>query len=212
VPTPPTTPLPPPHLRPADLADASDNDFLAAAMRRAQVLRRRAGMSPRTRLMDWGCGAGQLAIGIRHLMGGVAEYHGVDARPEFLDWAQEHLADDRHCFTLVEPGSVTYDLPADPGSVDLLVTGDAFTQLVTADVTGWATSIAALLAPRARVVMSAWVAQGVPDSEEREGRPDDVTYERGFFESTLYAAGLTVEEYVHSQETHGPSFYVLAHR
>ncbi len=62
------------------------------------------------------------------------------------------------------------------------------------------------------MVVTAWVAQGVPDVEERDGRPDDVTYERGFFESTLYAAGLTVEEYVHGRETHGPSLYVLAHR
>jgi hypothetical protein len=145
-------------------------------------------------------------------MGHVADYHGVDVRAEHLAWAREHLADDHHRFTLVDAVDRVYDIPAEPESVDLLYAGAAFTHFVTADVTGWATSIAAVLAPRARVVMTAWVAQDVPDSEEKVGRPDDVAYERGFFEATLYDAGLTVEEYVHGRETHGPSLYVLAHR
>ncbi len=205
-------PLPPPRLRGGGPAEISDGDYLAGAMREAQVLRRRAGLGPRTRVLDWGCGAGRLAIGIRHLTGHVADYHGVDVRAENLEWARDHLADDHHRFTLVETADRVYDIPAEPESVDLLYTGAAFTHFVTADVTGWATSIAAVLAPRARVVLTAWVAQDVPDSEEKVGRPDDVTYERGFFEATLYDAGLTVEEYVHGRETQGPSLYVLAHR
>ena len=208
----PGIPLPPPRLRTDAPPGASDGDFLADAMRAAQVLRRRAGLAPRTRLLDWGCGSGRLAIGIRHLMGHVADYHGVDHRPEHVAWARDHLGDEHHRFTLFEPGAVAYQLPTEPESVDLLYTGAAFTHYVTADVTGYAAAIAAVLAPRGRAVMTAWVEQNVPDSEERRGEPADVTYERGFFEATLYQAGLTVEEYVHGRETQGPSFYVLAQR
>lgn len=206
------TPLPPARLRSDAPGEVSDGDYLAGAMRTAQVIRRRAGLGPRTRLLDWGCGPGRLAIGIRHLMGSIADYHGVDHRPDHVAWAEENLGDQHHRFTLFEPGAVAYQLPTEPESVDLLYTGAAFTHYVTADVTGYARAIASVLAPRGRAVMTAWVAQEVPDSEEKRGVPDDVTYERGFFEATLYEAGLTVEEYVHSREMHGPSFYVLAQR
>ena len=125
---------------------------------------------------------------------------------------EEHLGDEHHRFTLVDPPDATYDLPAEPESVDLLYTGAHFAHLVTADVTGYAEAIASVLSRRGRAVLSAIVAQDVPDSLEQEGEAAGVAYERGFFEATLYEAGLTVEEYVHGRETHGRSFYVLALR
>ena len=69
----PAIPLPPYTLRMGGQHFKKDSDFVNAGVRDARVLRRRAGLGPRKRVLDWGCGAGRLAIGIKHLMGNVAD-------------------------------------------------------------------------------------------------------------------------------------------
>ena len=73
-------------------ADVTDESLMArlfvnAGVRDVRQLRQRAGLGRRKRVLDWGCGAGRLAVGIKHLLGHVEDYHGVDVQPALIEWA-----------------------------------------------------------------------------------------------------------------------------
>lgn len=222
-------PLPPPELRMGGRHFRKDEDFVAAAVRDVRVLRRRAGLGRRKRVLDWGCGAGRLAIGIKHELGHVEDYHGVDVQPRLLEWARDHLTDEHTRFTLVDArnarynpdGTPSYEIPADDASVDVLYAYSVLSHMLADDVAGYTATIARVLAPRGRAWLTAFVEDDVPDCVEN---PDDyrkldwsgalhcVRYDRRFFEDTLWRSGLAVEEFVHGRETDGQSMYVLRRR
>lgn len=222
-------PLPPHSLRMGGKHFKKDADFIAAGVRDAKVLRRRAGLGPRKRVLDWGCGAGRLAVGIKHLMGSVADYHGVDIQPELLNWAKDNLTDEHTRFTLVDAhnarynpdGVASFDIPAEPGSVNVLYAYSVFSHMTADDVAGYGRTIASILALEGRAMMTAYVEQDVPDCEENpagygqldwKGALHCVRFERTFFERTLWDGGLAVAEFVHGRETDGQSLYVFKRR
>lgn len=224
-----SVPLPPPRLRMGGAHFRKDADFVEAGVRDVRLLRRRAGLTRKSRLLDWGCGAGRLAIGVRHLLGNVAEYHGIDVQPELLDWARDNLSDAHTRFTLVDQrnerynpdGDETFAIPAAPESVDVLYSYSVFSHMLPADVAGYSATIARILAPEGRALMTAFVEDGVPDCTENptdyrklewKGALHCVRYDRRFFESTVYDAGLSVDEFVYGRETDGQSMYVLRRR
>ena len=219
-------PLPPIELRMGGAHFREDTDFVAAAIRDVALLQRHAGLTRESRLLDWGCGAGRLAVGIRQSLGHVRDYHGVDIQPTLLTWAQDHLTDEHTRFTLVDArnerynpdGTPTYDIPAETGSVDVLYAYSVFSHMLEADVRGYARTIASCLAPHGRAVMTAFVENDVPDCEENpaeyrklpwKGRLHCVRFDRQFFEGLLWDAGLAVDEFVYGRETDGQSLYSL---
>lgn len=222
-------PLPPYSLRMGGLHFKKDVAFVRAGVRDTRVLRQRAGLTEDSRVLDWGCGAGRLAIGIKHLMGHVADYHGVDIQPDLLTWAKDHLSDDHMRFTLVDAhnarynpdGTPSFEIPADDGSVDVLYAYSVFSHMLTHDIAGYGATIARILAPEGRAWMTAFVEEDVPDCVENptdylklewSGALHCVRFDRRFFERTLWEAGLAVEEFVYGKETDGQSMYVLRRR
>lgn len=222
-------PLPPRRMRMGGAHFRRNKGFVEGGIRDVRLLRRRAGLRADSRLLDWGCGAGRLAVGVKALMGHLADYHGVDVQSDLIAWAQANLADEHTRFTLVDQhnerynptGTPTFDIPADPGSVDVLYSYSVFSHMLTDDVAGYSATIASLLAPEGRAVMTAFVEDDVPDCVENPGdyRKLDwkgalhcVRFDRRFFEATLWDAGLAVAEFVHGQETDGQSLYVLRRR
>lgn len=218
--------LPPMALRMGGAHFRQDTDFVAAAIRDVALLQRHAGLTRESRLLDWGCGAGRLAVGIRQSLGHVRDYHGVDVQPSLLDWARDHLTDDHTRFSLVDQrnerynpeGRVDFEIPADPGSVDVLYAYSVFSHMLEPDVRGYARTIASILAPQGRAVMTAFVENAVPDCEENpdeyrklawKGRLHCVRFDRQFFERLLWDAGLAVDEFVYGRETDGQSLYSL---
>lgn len=222
-------PLPPPRLRMGGAHFRKDADFIKAGVRDVRLLRRRAGLTRKSRLLDWGCGAGRLAIGVRHLLGNIEEYHGVDVQPELLDWARDNLTDAHTRFTLVDQrnerynpdGDKTFAIPAQPGSVDVLYSYSVFSHMLARDVAGYSATIAKILAPEGRAMMTAFVEEDVEDCTENptdyrklewKGALHCVRFNRRFFEATVYDAGLAVDEFVYGRETDGQSMYVLRRR
>ena len=222
-------PLPPQDLRMGGAHFLEDADFVEGGVRDVRVLRRRAGLTRESRLLDWGCGAGRLAIGVKTLLGHVEDYHGIDIQPHLLEWARDNLTDEHTRFTLVDAqnkrynpsGTTSYEIPAEPGSVDVFYAYSVFSHMLADDVAGYSRTIASLLAPRGRAWLTAFVEEDVPDCVENprdyrklrwRGPLHCVRYERRFFESTLWDAGLAVTEFVHGRETDGQSMYVLKRR
>jgi cyclopropane fatty-acyl-phospholipid synthase-like methyltransferase len=219
-------PLPPIELRMGGAHFREDTDFVAAAIRDVALLQRHAGLTRESRLLDWGCGAGRLAVGIRQSLGHVRAYHGVDVQPDLLDWAHENLTDEHTRFTLVDQrnerynpdGTSSFEIPAEAGSVDVLYAYSVFSHMLERDVRGYAGTIAAILAPQGRALMTAFVENDVPACEENpaeyrklpwKGRLHCVRYDRQYFETLLWDAGLAVDEFVYGRETDGQSLYSL---
>ena len=119
-------PLPPPGMRMGGPHFRPDAAFVAAAARDVHRLTRLADLAPTSRLLDWGCGAGRLAVGIRSVLGHVADYHGVDVQPDLIAWAQANLADQHTRFTWVDLVNARYNpggtaaraIPTADGPVD----------------------------------------------------------------------------------------------
>ena len=222
-------PLPPLALRMGGAHFREDADFVAAAIRDVALLQRHAQLTRTSRLLDWGCGAGRLAVGVKQALGHVRDYHGVDVQPKLLTWAADHLTDEHTRFTLVDQRNERYNpdgvadfaIPADSGSVDVLYAYSVFSHMLEADVRGYAATIARILAPQGRAVMTAFVEDGVLDCEENppgygplswKGRLHCVRFDRAFFEAAVWEAGLAVDEFVYGRETDGQSLYSLRRR
>lgn len=220
-------PLPPAKFRMGGAHFRSDQKFVAGAVRDVRRLVRRAGLTTDSRLLDWGCGAGRLAVGVKQELGHVRDYHGVDVQAELLEWAREHLADEHTRFTLVDQHNARYNpdgttehvIPAEDSSVDVFYSYSVFSHMLTDDVAGYSRAIGRLLAPTGRAFLTAFVADGVPDCEENpadfrtldwKGPLHCVRFDRRFFEGLLGEAGLVVEEFVRGKETDGQSGYLLS--
>lgn len=224
-----TVPLPPQRLRMGGARFRTDRQFLAGAVRDVRRLMRKTGLGTDSRVLDWGCGAGRLAVGIKRELGAVRDYHGVDVQPELVAWATEHLADEHTRFTLVDQrnarynpqGLPTFEIPAEDAGVDVFYSYSVFSHMLAEDVAGYARTIARLLAPDGRGFLTAFVEDLVPDCEENpegylaldlSGPLHCVRFNRPYFEALLLDAGLAVEEYVHGGDTDGQSSYVVSRR
>ena len=221
--------LPPVRLRMGGAHFRQDADVVDAAIRDVAVLQRYAGLDRNSSLLDWGCGAGRLAVGVKQALGHVRDYHGVDVQPTLVEWAQTNLTDRHTRFSLVDQrnerynpdGEATFAIPAEDGTVDVLYAYSVFSHMLEADVAGYSATIARILAPGGRAVMTAFVEDGVSPCEENpvgygpfdwKGRLHCVRFERGHFERVLWQAGLAVDEFAYGRETDGQSLYSLRRR
>jgi cyclopropane fatty-acyl-phospholipid synthase-like methyltransferase len=222
-------PLPPKNLRMGGVHFRSDQKYIAGGVRDVRRLVRKAGLREDSRLLDWGCGAGRLAVGITLELGHIREYHGVDVQEKLVRWAAANLADEHTRFTLVDQhnarynpaGRAGFEIPSDDGSVDVFYGYSVFSHMVADDVAGYSRTIAKILSPDGRVFLTAFVEDGVPDFEENpegylalamQGPLHCVRFNRPFFEALLLDAGLGVEEFIHGRETDGQSLYILKRR
>ena len=82
----------------------NDDAFIRTAVRDVKRLERLAGLTAESRLLDWGCGAGRLAVGVREHFPNrrIADYHGVDIQPDLISWARENLTAPGFRFTCVD--------------------------------------------------------------------------------------------------------------
>lgn len=206
-----------------------DEAFVRTAVNDVRRLEARAGLTKRSRVLDWGCGAGRLAVGIKHRFGHVKDYHGVDIQPKVLGWARDHLSDKHTRFTLVDVANARYNpdgtpqasIPADPGSVDVFYAYSVWSHMTPEDVADYAAIIATILAPRGRAMLTAFVEDNVPEWTENPigygplvwSKPlHCALFERGFFYRILDQAGLRVVETDHGTETDGQSLFILARK
>ena len=119
-------PLPPGKYRMGGKHFKNDKAFIKTAVRDVRRLVKYCDLSEGSTLLDWGCGAGRLAVGVREDFGQIRDYHGVDIQPELIEWANENLAGDGFRFTCLDVSNERYNpdgspdrtLAAEPGTVD----------------------------------------------------------------------------------------------
>lgn len=225
-------PLPPMPLRAAGPHFRSNRDFVAAAYAEARRLVNLHALDKDTRLVDLGCGAGRLAIGIAAELGAIRSYCGIDVGAPVIDWCQRHLApnapfaefrridvyNERYNPTGAEVGQ-GYRLPVGDAGADTVYAYSLFSHMVASDVVAYLAEIGRVLDDGGRAVVTAFVERGVPDQAVNpsgygprtwRGALHCVRFNRDVFESLVTDAGLHVADFRYGGETDGQSLYVLA--
>jgi len=206
----------------------NDDAFIRTAVRDVKRLERLAGLTAESRLLDWGCGAGRLAVGVREHFPNrrIADYHGVDVQPDLISWARENLTAPGFRFTCVDVANERYNpaglpdrtLAADTESVDVFYAYSVFSHMNDDDTAAYLHLIAEALSPAGKAFVTCFVEEGVPDWEENpegygplewKGRLHCTRFARGHFENLAAKAGMAVDRFVYGRETDGQSLYVL---
>ena len=206
----------------------NDDAFIRTAVRDVKRLERLAGLTAESRLLDWGCGAGRLAVGVREHFSNrrIADYHGVDVQPDLISWARENLTAPGFRFTCVDVANERYNpaglpdrtLAADPESVDVFHAYSVFSHMNDDDTAAYLHLIAEALSPGGKAFVTSFVEEGVPDWEENpegygplewKGRLHCTRFARSHFENLAVEAGMAVDRFVYGRETDGQSLYVL---
>jgi cyclopropane fatty-acyl-phospholipid synthase-like methyltransferase len=221
--------LPPSKYRMGGKHFKNDAAFIKTAVRDVKRLEKCAGLTKDSRLLDWGCGAGRLAVGVREHLGRVADYHGVDVQPELIDWAQANLAGPGYRFTCVDvsnerynpDGTPTRTLAVEPGTVDVFYAYSVFSHMNDEDTPAYLQLIREALAPGGRAFVTCFVEEDVPGWEENpegygplewKGRLHCTRFARWHFEDHVNGARLAVDRFEYGRETDGQSLYVLRSR
>ena len=205
-----------------------DQEFVRTAVRDVKRLERLAGLNEESRLLDWGCGAGRLAVGVREHFSShrIADYHGVDVQPDLIDWARTNLTAPGYRFTCVDVSNERYNpaglpqrtLSADPASVDVLYGYSVFSHMNDEDTAAYLGLIGEALSDKGRAFVTGFVEEGVPDWEENpsgygplewKGRLHCTRFRRHHFEDHVAAAGMAVDRFIYGRETDGQSLYIL---
>ncbi len=222
-------PLPPGKYRMGGKHFKNDKAFIKTAVRDVRRLVKYCDLSEGSTLLDWGCGAGRLAVGVREDFGQIRDYHGVDIQPELIEWANENLAGDGFRFTCLDVSNERYNpdgspdrtLAAEPGTVDVFYAYSVFSHMNDDDTPAYLTLIGEALSPRGKALVTCFVEEDVAGWEENpegygplewKGRLHCTRFSRRHFEDHVEAAGLAVDRFEYGRETDGQSLYVLRHR
>lgn len=222
-------PLPPGKYRMGGKHFKNDKAFIRTAVRDVKRLEKYAGLTAESALLDWGCGAGRLAVGVREHFGRIRDYHGVDVQAELIDWANANLAGPGFRFTFVDVSNERYNpdgspertIAAEPNSVDVFYAYSVFSHMNAEDTAAYLALIAQALTPDGKALVTCFVEEDVPDWQENpegygplewKGRLHCTRFARDAFERLAKDAGLKVLRFEYGQETDGQSLYVLGRR
>jgi SAM-dependent methyltransferase len=219
------TALPPIPFRMGGKHFVDNSDFVASAVKDVARLAER-GLTPNSRLLDWGCGAGRLAVGILESWGNIARYDGVDVQKRLIEWAGMHIATPNIRFTHVDIANARYNrsgssklrIPGDSHDYDALYGYSVLSHMGSTELHAYLGEIRRLVKPGGFAWVTAFVEDNVPNEVvnpqgygplEWAGALHCVRYDRTYFESAVAAAALTIDSFEHGDETDGQSLYVL---
>jgi SAM-dependent methyltransferase len=220
-------PLPPLRYRMGGAHFRTDEAFVAGGMRDVSRLMELAALDERSRLLDFGSGAGRLAIGLGETLGRVAEYVGVDAQAELVRWCATNLGPfPGYRFELLDApngrynpsGRAEHRFNAPAGRFDVAYAYSVFSHMQGDDARRYLGEFARVLAPSGRAFITCFVED---DVEEETVNPDDyadmawrgplhcVRFNRSWFEEQLRSFNFGIEHFARGTETDGQSLYVV---
>jgi cyclopropane fatty-acyl-phospholipid synthase-like methyltransferase len=218
-------PLPPTKYRMGGRHFVDNSAFVASAVKDVERLAD-FGLKKDSSLLDWGCGAGRLAIGLLEKWGGIAYYHGMDVQKPLGRWAEHHLARPGMDFSWVDVANARYNpdgsserrISVKSSDYDAFYAYSVLSHMDGAEVAGYLVEIKRLLRPNGFALVTAFVEDDVSNEMENPtgygplawvGPMHCVRFSREFFDSLIARASLTVAHFEHGQETDGQSLYVL---
>ena len=156
--------------------------FDAVAAEFAGHLEQLGGLGPQSRVLDVGCGCGQLAIPLAKTLTG-GSYEGFDPDREAVEWCATRITARHPHFrftyadlenSLYNPAGALsasrYRFPYDGGAFDLVVLKSVFTHLQAPALHNYLSEIRRMLVPGGRVIASFFLLTG--DAERHIARGD----------------------------------------
>jgi cyclopropane fatty-acyl-phospholipid synthase-like methyltransferase len=219
--------LPPVSFRMGGTHFSSDEAFVRSADADVQRLEQLVGLNKNSRVLDWGCGAGRLAVGVAERHGRIELYHGVDVQKHLIDWADSHIGvHDGYRFTHVDSANARYNpngtsemaIPGDTGDYDIFYAYSVFSHLSGPQVRHYLREVARVLRQDGLAFFTAFVEDDVPAEEENplgygpgkaSGALHCVRFETSFFAQQIKDAGLLVTRFEHGHEADGQSLYIV---
>lgn len=224
--------LPPQSLRTGGRHFQSNEDYLATAKMEATRTLTLAQNRADTSILEIGCGAGRLPIGLQAIGAPIVRYTGVDVDPGRIAWCQVHLAS-RHpaySFQLSRVKNARYNDSGitassqrhefENASYSLIYMYSVFSHMLVDDVSEYLATFKRVLVPGGRIFLTAFVEPDVPDVEENpagygpipwKGPLHCVRFNREFFAGLLSKSGFSIDEFGYQKETDGQSSYYLSH-
>jgi SAM-dependent methyltransferase len=218
--------LPPPSLRSCGVRFRDDATFLESADGEAERLATQLGIDAPSHVLDVGCGAGRLPIGLVRRIGELDSYHGVDLNSRAIDWCRRHI-EARHPtyrFHLVgahharynpqgTPMDDEFDLPVPTAFFDLVYLHSVIANMIEPDVDVLARIFRRVLRQGGMLFFTAFAEDDVPPVTvnptdyivESAGVQNIVRYERGHLLSIFERHGFVTDRLDHGSELDGQS-------
>jgi SAM-dependent methyltransferase len=174
--------LPPLHLRryvgPLGSFESSGAEFMG-------YLRALAGLRPSERVLDIGCGCGQMALHLKNYLNEDGSYVGVDIHRPSINWCQQKIAR-RHKnfkFTHIDVRNLAYNpnaaqraeayvFPFEDRSFDLILLKSVFTHMRPPEVSSYLSEVARLLKSDGRCLATFFLLNDEQASLARRGKND----------------------------------------
>jgi cyclopropane fatty-acyl-phospholipid synthase-like methyltransferase len=167
-------PLPPVSRQGGGRLRFDDEYFLRSAMSSAELLIS-LGLSPGSRILDFGCGPGRLAIGLI-ASGWRGSYLGVDVKDPQIGWANTQIRTRFPDFGFIRvdaanarynpQGSEAHKLPVEDGAVDFICALSVFSHMLSDDTATYLGEFRRALSSGGMAYVTAFVEDGVPDETE----------------------------------------------
>ncbi len=203
--------IPPAGIVPGARLKGSAEEFYTTACADADRLIRDAGLNPSSAILDIGCGAGRLPIGLLARDAPFSHYLGVDVSLPRISWCVQNLSanDARMQFRCIDMhnerynrhGSPGLDLEVQPASFDVAFLYSVFSHMREPDVRAYLDLIARALRPGGLCFVVMFTDSDVPPVTENptdftplnwRGPLHCVRYEISHWRAMVEEAGLTV--------------------
>jgi SAM-dependent methyltransferase len=205
-----SVPLPPVDMRRGNGPLKYDDDYFVESARQDVEHLMNLGLAPGSRLLDFGCGPGRLAVGLI-AAGWSGSYMGVEVKDRHVQWATNEITSRFPDFQFIHvdaanerynpDGSQAPSLPSPDGSVDLIAAFSVFTHMLSDDTKAYLREFRRVLAPDGKAFITVFMAEGVPDETENppwfgnwEGRLHCVLYSTAYLRDLIGNSGMTLEQ------------------
>ena len=219
---------PPAELRTGGYHFLTDEDWLASARKEASRLTDELGLGEDDVLLDFGCGAGRLAIGFAQNEVRPRRFVGVDVRRDAIEWCQtaltgrypwmEFYSSDAYNERYRRDGTPDWQLPYLDGTFTYVYAYSVFSHMRWRDAMLYLAELSRVSSLNARGFLTAFTEPEVPDETINPEGYGPLTWSKPLhcvrfsqraFRRYLDEAGWRTEESVHGTETDGQSAYRL---